>query len=67
MVHRTMVSKTTNMTSHVIVFTKEEVPLLVDGEAWYTIQQENRSFNREEGLERNLRLLQVYLQGKREE
>lgn len=63
-VHRTMVSKTTGMKSHVIVFLKEEVPLLTDGQEWYTIQQENASFDEAEGLERNMKLLQVYLQGK---
>lgn len=67
MIHRTMIGKTTNLTSHVIVFTKEEVPLLEEGEEWYIIQQENTSFDREEGLERNRRLLQVYLQGKKGE
>ena len=61
MYHRTMVSKKTSMMSHVYFFTKEELPLFIDGEGWYIIQQEFLSFDEEEGKRKNLQILQEYL------
>lgn len=63
-IHRTMVSKTTSMSTHVIFFSKEELPLIEEGQEWYTVQQENKSFDEKEGKESNLRLLRAYLQGR---
>ena len=61
MYHRTMVSKSINMMSHVYFFTKEELPTIIDGEGWYIIQQEFLSFDEEEGKRKNLQMLQEYL------
>ncbi|MBQ8314201.1 MAG: hypothetical protein IJX95_00475 [Lachnospiraceae bacterium] len=61
MVHRTRVSKTMDLTSHVIVFTKDEVIPVEEMEGWYVVQSMNHSFDREDGLKQNLELLKEYL------
>ena len=64
-VHRTMVSKTLGINSHVITVSKENVQLLEETEDWYIIQQVNQSFDKKEGLEQNLHLLKEYLAKKK--
>ena len=60
-VHRTRVHKDTGMRSHVILFTKEMAPLVDEKEEWYVICREEDSFDREEGLRKNLQVLEEYL------
>ena len=64
-VHRTRLGKSTGLMSHVIVLTKEPVAPVEEGVEWYTIQQVNLSFDKEEGLERNKLLLKAYLEEKK--
>lgn len=64
MVHRTRVSKTMDLTSHVIVFTKDEVIPVEETQGWYVVQSILYSFDREEGLKQNMQILEEYLEQK---
>ena len=64
--HRTRVHKDTGMRSHVIVFSKEAAPLVEETDAWYVICRTEDSFDREEGLKKNLQVLEEYLAGRTE-
>lgn len=59
-VHKTMVSKTTGMMSHVISLSGELFPteFVEEGQGWYTIRQVLDTFDEEEGKKRNLQLLE---------
>ena len=60
-VHRTRVHKDGGMKSHVIVFTKEVAPLVEETGDWYVICNVFDSFDREEGLRKNLQVLEEFL------
>lgn len=61
MIHQTRIHKISKITSHVILFSKEEfVPVEEDGD-WYVVRSEDTSFDKEEGLRRNLEILNQYI------
>ena len=62
MVHQTRMHKASKLTSHVIIFTKDEVPLVEEEGDWYVIRREEVSFDREAGLAKNLEVLEDYLE-----
>lgn len=64
--HRTRVHKDTGMRSHVIVFSKEAASLVEETEDWYVICTVFDSFDKEEGLKKNLQVLEEYLAGRTE-
>lgn len=61
-IHKTMVSKTTGIMSHVVSVSAEELTVepVEEGEGWYTIRQVIDTFDEEEGKKKNLRLLEEY-------
>ena len=65
-VHRTRVHKDSGMHSHVIVFSKEAALSVEETDDWYVICRAEDSFDREEGLKKNLQVLEEYLAGKAE-
>ena len=68
-VHKSMVNKTTGIMSHVICFSGEELPAesVEEGQGWYTIRQVLDTLDEEEGKEKNLQLLETYMQKKKEQ
>lgn len=63
-VHRTMVHKRNGMKSHVIEFLDREEPIVAETEDWYIVCRQDNSFDREEGMQKNLEILEPYLEEK---
>lgn len=61
-IHKTMVSKTTGMMSHVISVSSEELLTepVEEGQGWYTVRQVIDTFDADEGKKKNLQLLEEY-------
>jgi len=66
-IHKSMVSKTTGIMSHVISFSGEPCPagFVEEGQGWYTIRQALDTLDEEEGKAKNLQLLDAYLHEKK--
>ena len=64
MIHRTRVHKENGMKSHVIVFSREEMPLVEELDGWYIICRQDSSFDRDEGMRKNLQILESHLKEK---
>lgn len=63
MLHQTMVHKFSGLVTHVIIFTKEEFPLVEEEGDWYVIRREDSSFDKENGLKINLQVLKEVTDG----
>lgn len=63
MLHQTMVHKFSGLITHVIIFTKEESPLVEEEGDWYVIRREDSSFDNENGLKMNLQVLKEVTDG----
>ena len=57
MLHQTMVHKVSGVTTHAIIFSKDEFPLVEEEGDWYVIRREDSSFDKENGLKMNLQAL----------
>lgn len=66
LIHRTRVNKTVGIKTHVIILSEEVPPLVEETEDWYIICREDTSFDKEKGLEENLREPERYLVAKGE-
>ena len=61
MYHRTRVNKISGLSSHVVVLSQRRLPAITEIGAWFVINTENSSFDKEEGRRVNEQILYAYL------